>query len=145
MKAFRTERGFSLIEIMIVVVIIGIISSIAYPAYQDYVIRGKVTEATAGLSDLRVKLEQYYQDNRTFAGYVDEGCNLASSGRSAVESDNFTFSCNINADTYTITANGIGAKGVGGFSYSIDESNDKASTVPGGSGPCWIMKKGGSC
>ena len=145
MKHYKSEQGFSLLELMIVVAVIGIISSIAYTAYQDYVARGKVTEATSGLSDLRIKLEQYYQDNRTYAGYVDASCTLTSNGNPAIVSDNFTFACNINDDTYTITATGVGTKGMTGYSYDINESNAKNSTVPGGSGACWIMKKGGSC
>lgn len=145
MRNRKQHNGFTLIELMIVVAIIGIISSIAFPAYQDYVARGKITEATSGLSDLRIKLEQYYQDNRTYAGYVDASCNLTSNGNPAINSDNFTFACASNADTYTITATGSGTAGMSGYSYDINQSNVKNSTVPGGSGACWIMKKGGSC
>lgn len=141
----KSERGFTLIELMIVVAIIGIISSIAYPAYQDYVARGKITEATSGLADLRIKLEQYYQDNRTYAGYVDGGCILTSNNKPAISSDNFGFACVVDADTYTITATGIGTAGMSGYSYDINQNNVKNSTVPGGSGACWIMRKGGSC
>ena len=57
--------GFTLIELMITVAIIGILAAVAYPGYQDYVIRGKIPEATNTLSSTRVRLEQYYKDNRS--------------------------------------------------------------------------------
>lgn len=145
MRKINLQKGFSLIELMIVVAIIGIIASVAMPAYQDYVAKGKITEATSGLADLKVKLEQYFQDNRTYAGYVDANCNLVSNGNPAVEGQNFTFGCVSAADTFTVTATGKGAKGMTGYSYTVNESNVKSSAVPGGSGACWITSKGGSC
>lgn len=145
MQNTRYETGFTLIELMIVTAIIAILASIALPAYQDYVARAKVTEAVTGLSDLRVKFEQYYQDNRTYAGFVSGSCVLASSGKSAVEAKAFAFTCAGDSTTFSVTATGDAANGMGGYSYTINQDNNKTSTVPGGSGNCWIMRKGGSC
>lgn len=145
MQKTNIQRGFSLIELMIVVAIIGIIASIALPAYQDYLSKGKITEATSGLSDLKVKLEQYFQDNRSYDGYVDGSCNLVSTGLPAINAENFTYTCVSDADSFTITATGDATKGMTGYSYDINESNQRNSTVPGGSGTCWITSKGGSC
>src|SRR5260221_386939 len=61
------QQGFTLIELMIVVVLIAVLASIALPQYTNYVKRGKAMEATSQLADMRVKLEQWYQDNRTWA------------------------------------------------------------------------------
>lgn len=53
------QKGFTLIELMIVVAIIGILASIAIPAYQDYVARTQVTEAVVLLKGMRVPLQEY--------------------------------------------------------------------------------------
>ncbi len=72
-----TQRGFTLIELMIIVAIVSILAAVALPAYGDYVRRGQLPEAFAGMSDLRVKMEQYYQDNRN---YGTNGGNCADVG-----------------------------------------------------------------
>src|SRR6202043_2582899 len=66
------DSGFTLLEVMIVVAIVAILAAIAIPNYSDYVKRGKIIEATSGLSDLRTRYEQYFLDNRTYVG----GCAL---------------------------------------------------------------------
>lgn len=60
------QQAFTLIELMIVVAIIGILSSIAYPNYRDYVIRSEDALAKAALAELSVNLEQYYIENNSY-------------------------------------------------------------------------------
>jgi len=60
-------RGFTLLEVMITVAIVGILAAIALPSYADYVTRGRITEATTGLSNLRQLSEQYFLDNRSYS------------------------------------------------------------------------------
>lgn len=131
----KFNAGFTLVELMVAIAIIGILASIGYPAYSDYVTRGKLLQATSGLSQGRIQMEQFFQDNRT---YVGSACPSAT--------DSFNFTCsNLSATTYTITASGT-ASNVTNFSYTINEQNVKTSTTPWGNGAtCWVIKSGSSC
>lgn len=62
----KKHRGFTLIELMIVVVIIGVIAAIAYPAYQDQVRKSRRSEAKSTLTDAAARMEKYYMDNKTY-------------------------------------------------------------------------------
>ena len=137
----KTQRGFTLIELMIVVVVIGILASIGFPAYSDYVTRGKLIEGTSALSDGRIKMEQFFQDNRTY----DAGGGTTCPPTIPAATANFTYACSgLTATTYTITATGTG--GLSAFSYTIDETNTKTSATPwGNSAACWVTNKGGAC
>ena len=57
----RVQQGFTLIELMIVVAIIGILAAVALPAYQDYTIRGRVSEAVLATSQCRTAISEIYQ------------------------------------------------------------------------------------
>ncbi len=143
----KTSRGFSLIELMIVVVIVAILSAIAIPAYTDYVRRAKISDATSSLSTKRVKIEQFFQDNRTYVGAPDCAADTTSS-------QNFTFSCSAGPTATTYTLQAVGISTMAGFSYTIDQSGAKATTIgspaPGGwtaasPNTCWVTKRGGVC
>ena len=149
----RHISGFSLIELMIVVVVVGILSAIALPSYQEYVTRGKITEATSNLADMRVKLEQYFQDNRTYVG----ACVAGTAAPLPTGTRYFTFTCpTLTATTFTVTATGIAGQGMGGFAYSVDQANLQSTAIgaPAStdgwvtSANCWVARKGaapGSC
>ncbi len=71
----RTQQGFTLIELMIVVAIVGVLASIALPAYQDYVIRSKVTEALGQVAACKTAVTEYTQANAGFpANETAAGC-----------------------------------------------------------------------
>jgi type IV pilus assembly protein PilE len=143
----KQARGFTLIELMITVAIIAILAAIALPQYNDYVQRGKLTEAFTALAEFRVRMEQFYQDNRRYDGGGLNGC-----GAAAPNSKYFTFGCApavAPSQTYVITATGITNQGMTGFVYTINEANVKTSplTVSGwtASTTCWVRRKDGSC
>ena len=62
----KVQQGFTLIELMIVVAIIGILAAIAIPAYQDYTIRAQVTEGLNLASGSKVAVAEYYQNTGDF-------------------------------------------------------------------------------
>lgn len=134
-KQNSVQLGFTLIELMIVVAIIGILAAIAMPSYTAYVKRGKASEATSTLANARVQIEQYFQDNRTYVGFA---CPTA--GKS------FTFGCATTATTYTLTATGKAAESMGSFEFTINETNTRTSKFDSASSVnCWLSSKGGSC
>ena len=138
------STGFTLIELMVTIAVVAILAAVALPSYSDYVIRGRIPQATNNLASMRVKLEQYFQDNRT---YVD-AC-AAGTVAPLPASDDFTYTCpTLTATTYTVRAAGTGK--MNGFTYTIDQANTKTTTaVPTGWGTapiaCWVVKKGGAC
>ena len=149
----RTQRGFTLIEVMVTIAIIAILAAVAIPNYRDYVLRGKITEAFGGLADARVKMEQFYQDNRT---YPTGGCTTGAPDATHIKVQtlkNFDITCVGDATTYTVTA--AGANDLTGFSYTINQDAVKTSAFSGtGSShgwtaaspnTCWVVRKGGLC
>jgi type IV pilus assembly protein PilE len=146
-KTYRTKHGFTLIEMMITVAIIGILAAVAIPSYSNYVLRAKTTEATTALADMRVKLEQYYQDNRNY-GPVASPCGVGVPLGAAAKSFSYACAWKTPADnqTFIVTATGRAAEGMSGYEYTIDEANAKKSKVPDTAEVnCWITKKGEAC
>lgn len=63
----KKPAGFSLIELLIVVVIIGVLAAIAFPSYQSYMMKGKRSSAQAHLMDIAQRQQQYLLDARSYA------------------------------------------------------------------------------
>jgi len=144
-KHVRVAHGFTLIEVLTVVAIVAILTAVALPNYTDYVKRGKILEATTGLSDFRTRMEQFFLDNRTYTG----GC--ADVLTKIKQPKAFTIDCPTNtATTYTARAVGSSAEGMSGFAYTINEANTKVTTgLPSTWGTaastCWSTRKDGTC
>jgi type IV pilus assembly protein PilE len=134
------QKGFTLIELMIVVAIIGILASIVMPNYTEYVNRARATEATSALADMRIRMEQHFQDTRSYAGNNAVLC----AAPNGTNTEFFDFSCSSAPDgtTYTLEAQGTGV--MADYRYDINENNVKSSDTAdgGGSANCWITKSG---
>jgi type IV pilus assembly protein PilE len=142
----QQAKGFTLIEIMVTVAIVAILAAIAMPAYTDYVTRSKISEAVANLSDMRVKMEQFFLDNRTYAGACNPGTVAP-----LPAGKYFAYDCPgpPAATAYTVRATGLATQGMGNFIYTVDQQNTRVTvSVPTGwtaAIGCWTLKKDGSC
>lgn len=145
----RQESGFTLIEVLIVVAIIGILTAIAVPAYGGYVMRARVVEAFSGLGAAQTSAEDYWSNNHTYVGF--DTVDATHPRRLPANSANFTFSFADASDSaYTVKATGNTGSPVDGFVYTIDQSGNRATTAaPSGYGTmpvnCWVDRKGGQC
>ena len=96
----RAQKGFTLIELMIVVAIIGILAAIAIPAYQDYVIRSQVSEGLAMASATKTSVAEYFADRGTWP--VDS----ASLGITTLPSGKYVTGVSVDNGLITITYGG---------------------------------------
>jgi len=78
----KVQQGFTLIELMIVVAIIGILAAIAIPAYQDFTIRSKVTELINAAGVCKTSVAEYYQSKGQMPGAADSGCSTVGTANS---------------------------------------------------------------
>jgi type IV pilus assembly protein PilA len=72
----KAQQGFTLIELMIVVAIVGILAALALPAYQDYVVRSKVSEGLARLAEAKTSVAEYYSANSQITQFPSTAASL---------------------------------------------------------------------
>lgn len=147
----RDGRGFTLIELMIVVAIIGVLAAIAIPSYRSYAIRGSLTDAATGLTSMRADMETYYQNYRSYAA-ANGGTPPCATG---TKYGKFVVSCTgangmVAADSFRLQAVSTDNL-LKDFIFTVNQQ-DTRSTVNAPTGwtntlPCarWVMSKGEAC
>lgn len=129
-------RGFTLIEVMIVVVIIGILAAIALPSYQEYVIRGNRTEGQALLVDAAARQERYFAQNNTYADDISK-LNMSE------DSPNQHYKVSVtsaDSNSYKLLATAQGSQAARDKkcgNLSLDHTGQKGKTGTSSAADCW--------
>lgn len=137
------HAGFSLVELMVAVAIAAIIAAFALPSYRDHLLRSYLPEASSGLQLTALRLEQYYQDHRTYLDGKVCGVTLPVSQR-------FTFSCTLPADGQSFLLTATGTDAMAGFTLTLNHQGmPRTTALPDGWGSapldCWVTKRGSTC
>lgn len=130
------SKGFTLIELMITVAVIGILAAVAFPSYQQYVLRSNRAEGQALLHNVAARQERYFSQNNTYASTAAQ-LNLAST-----DSTNNVYRLNINRTSpteYILTAQPINAqtKDTGCGNLTLNQAGARGVSGNNGVNDCW--------
>ena len=139
----KIQQGFTLIELMIVVAIIGILAAVALPAYQDYTVRAKVSEVILALSAPKTSISEWYgtkgsmPPSASSAGFDTSGsqyvASLSYSGSGDTATLTATASANVgnaNANGKTVTMTGTGTATTGKVAWVCAPGDMPAKYLP---------------
>lgn len=132
----QTQRGFTLIELMVTVAVLAILSAVALPVYSSYVQRARVPVALDSLSAYLTRMEQRYQDVGNYANNGNCAVALPVAG-------DFTITCAISDGGQGFTATATGAGPVAGYTYTINHQGTRVTTAHPKGVPavnCWSTR-----
>ena len=119
----QKQRGFTLIELMITVAIVGILASIAYPSYQDSVMKSRRADAKGALLGLANTMERNFTTTNSYVGVTP------------TNTDYYTITITATASSYTLSAAPVGAQVNDSCgTLTLTQTGVKAVT---GTGACW--------
>lgn len=138
MKKFSFLKGFTLIELMIVVAVVAILAAIAYPSYQDSVRRSRRAEAKAAVLDAVQILERCFTEKSDYTKNTSADCSYPLRGRPYDPTGNGYYQITtptLTTSTFTVTATAQGAqaKDTNCKTFSVDQTGKKDAT----NSDCW--------
>ena len=137
-KNKNDQRGFTLIELMVVVAIVGILLIVALPSYQSFIIKSHRTDAYNTLADIALRQQHYVVDSRTYGTVAQLGLDTTGCGANAASADGYyCVSIVVAGQTYTLTAIPQGAQtgDTHCANLTLTETGVKGSST--GATDCW--------
>jgi type IV pilus assembly protein PilE len=140
----RTQRGVTLIELMMVITVLGILAAIAVPGYRQYLLRANRTDAKSALMQLQAAQEKFYLQNNAYTDKIVDAppTGLGMSGQTTHGFYQLKVTLDdASAQGYSATATPIAGKGQSDDAkckvFSIDDAGKKGVTGPLGAIACW--------
>lgn len=145
-RQISSQRGFSLLEMLVVVMIIGILAAVAYPSYQNYIIRSARTEGFALLNDAAARQERFFAQNNSYVTDQDEigDLGMPNTSGTTVMSTTGLYSLGVSeveddgGFTLTATRSGVQVRDTECGNLTLDATGQRGVSVAGADvDECW--------
>ncbi|MCV2360973.1 prepilin-type N-terminal cleavage/methylation domain-containing protein [Paucibacter sp. TC2R-5] len=124
----KGQSGFTLMELMVAVMVVGILAAVAIPSYTSYINKSRAKSASADLAALALNMENRYQLQLTYPVYAANtaATNTIFSAWSPTQASYFNYTMVSTASSYTLTATGKGSSA--GCTISLDNLNTRTAS-----------------